>query len=49
MYEKYLLMARDIMGRDYNRPEALAVLNNLRKIANHPFMFFAFMDGPKKD
>lgn len=49
MYEKYLTMARDIMGRDLNRPEALAVLNNLRKIANHPFMFFAFMDGPKKD
>ncbi len=42
-------MARDVLGRDFNRPEALAVLNNLRKIANHPFMFFAFMDSPKKD
>jgi DNA excision repair protein ERCC-6 len=49
MYEKYLTMAREVMGRDFNRPEALGVLTNLRKIANHPFMFFAFMDGPKKE
>jgi len=49
MYEKYLIMAREIMGRNYHRPEALGILNSLRKIANHPFMFFAFLDGPKKE
>jgi hypothetical protein len=42
-------MAREYMGKDFNRPEALAVLNNLRKICNHPYMFFSFMDSPKNE
>lgn len=35
------------MDKDFNRPEALGILNNLRKICNHPYMFFSYIDGPK--
>ena len=42
LYEKYLLECREFLDSDYNRPEALGILNNLRKICNHPFMYFAY-------
>ena len=35
------------MKQDYNRPEALGILNNMRKICNHPFMFFSYMESDK--
>ena len=35
------------MRNDFSRPEALAVLNNMRKICNHPFIYFNYMESPK--
>jgi DNA excision repair protein ERCC-6 len=47
LYEKYLTDCREFLDSDYNRPEALGILNNLRKICNHPFMYFAYHDSDK--
>jgi DNA excision repair protein ERCC-6 len=47
LYENYLRECREFLDSDYNRPEALGILNNLRKICNHPFMYFAYHDSDK--
>jgi SNF2 family DNA or RNA helicase len=35
------------MEKDISKPDALNVLNNLRKICNHPYLFFAYHQSPK--
>ena len=47
IYEKYLTQSRAYINSDFSKPEALGILTNLRKICNHPFMYFAFHDSPK--
>lgn len=47
IYEKYLRGSKEFLDNDFNKSEALAILNNLRKICNHPFMYFAYHEGPK--
>jgi SNF2 family DNA or RNA helicase len=41
------LLARDYIKQDFTKPEAFAILNNMRKICNHPFMFFSYMESEK--
>jgi SNF2 family DNA or RNA helicase len=48
IYQRYLSLSRQYLNMDFNRPEALGIINNLRKICNHPYMFFAFHDDPTK-
>jgi len=47
LYENYLILARDYMKEEFHKPEAFGILNNMRKICNHPFLFFSYMESEK--
>lgn len=42
LYEKYLTLSESFLQKTDNKNEALCILNNLRKICNHPYLFFAY-------